>query len=670
MAAALKEKKPDEALQAGLRFIFDTLDKSAKPLPTPVAGAVKDHAGFFRALALAKASEAVKEIKEKSKLELTVETLPRVPPGKMRQVAAMKPEARTTFFRDWVKDRAREAGATGAWVLICKRPRHVHVSLGADAVKSGRLDQTDRTELQKLLSGNFKEKAYDQGLLAAVTFVGDIAHVLPIKDEAGFFKADAVTAAQQKIKDIRRRFHKDVLIETFAEVPAERARGVDLNDKEARAKLFADWVADRQKSAGVDGINVLICKTPMHLRVGVGRQTEEKLFTPANRDKLVALLKTRFDEKNYDAGLADSLDYIAQAFKQEPTSAQKSPQKNGAKSGPIAQAGKDAKPKESFLEQVTKKRQVTFDPMWIVWGVVILLGLWIVIGLLRAMFGRGKPNYPPQYPPQSYPPQQPPPPGYRGAPPPAYSQGRPPAGGPPPGYGAPGYAPGYAAPPPPAAGGGGGGGFLPSLLGGMFGAAAGGWLYDKFSGRSASPPSYGVPGPAHSPHAAVGQSAPAPATPEYSSTGGDFGTPAAAPEQYASSGGDFGDESRSDQAVSSSGGDFGEAAAPSSDVASSGGDFGQQEETAASSGGDFGSEPAETASQGGGDWGGTDSGGGADTGGAGADFGGSTDAGGGGGDFGGGGADTGGGGGDFGGGGGDSGGGGASDAGAGGGDSF
>src|SRR5205807_9567876 len=45
-----------------------------------------------------------------------------------------------------------------------------------------------------------------------------------------------------------------------------------------------------------------------------------------------------------------------------------------------------------------KKAEVSFDPMWIVWGLAALVGLWLVIGILRALFGGRRQTYREEYP--------------------------------------------------------------------------------------------------------------------------------------------------------------------------------------------------------------------------------------------------------------------------------
>jgi hypothetical protein len=69
--------------------------------------------------------------------------------------------------------------------------------------------------------------------------------------------------------------------------------------------------------------------------------------------------------------------------------------------------------------------------------------------------------------------------------------------------------------------GGGGGGFMSNMLGGMFGAAAGMWIYDQFSGRSSSwgggDTGYGGDNGGNGDNGYSGQDS------DYSGSGGDFG---------------------------------------------------------------------------------------------------------------------------------------------------
>ncbi len=677
LLAGFKARAYDKALADAVALVRQRFEQNLGP-PGPVANAVRDYAGLFSADAVARADRAIKDFHQRFHTDLLVETFPAPPPDKRRQVEGLDAAGRSKFFADWLQERSRAGKIDGIHVLICKQPTQIQVGV-SEKTRAKAFPTDDRDKLVALLVSEFKARQFDRGLARALAQVSDTvdrnligAPPVPIKDEARYFSAAAVEKGNATIRDIRRRFHKDVLIETFPQVPAERSRGIDMNDKEARRKLFSAWAADRQKEAGRDGINVLICKDPMSLEVAAGPQTGQNAFPAANRAKLAEVLLARFNNKDHDGGLADGLAYITETLaKNLQASAVKAPVKSGgttavaANKSPLPVTPDAAKTPEKAgagaPTSPSKEQGLKFDPMWIVWGILILLGLWIVIGVVRALLGHGRPAaYPRQGPLPDYPPQQGP---YGGHQPPAAGQapygaghgaGRPPQAGPPPGYGGPpagyggpppGYGgppPGYAAPPPPA--GGGMGGFLPGLLGGMFGGAAGGWIYDRF-GRRSEPSAHASSGPAAPPapaprpptsspnkeadYSGTGRDADQPAR-EYSSSGGDFGDePRPDKGGYASSGGDFGDES----APATSGGDFGETAAPAKDFGGGGdfgepapaagegfggggdfgtpasegdggggGDFGEPQEAESGGGGDFG-EPQETTSGGGGDFG-------------------------------------------------------------------
>lgn len=133
---------------------------------------------------------------------------------------------------------------------------------------------------------------------------------------------------------------------------------------------------------------------------------------------------------------------------------------------------------------------------WICVGIAGLLVVWLIFGMIRGLSGGGG----------------------------GYAAG----GG---GYGSPGF-----------------GGFFPSLIGGLFGAAAGMWMYNHFFGggnvASAAPPS-------------TDASAAEPADTDYSSTGGDYdgGDADADGDAGGDAGGDWG--GGGDTGGGDFGGDFG-----------------------------------------------------------------------------------------------------------------
>src|SRR5205823_14247260 len=70
-----------------------------------------------------------------------------------------------------------------------------------------------------------------------------------VKDQAGFFKDPAaVQKADVQARELKQRYHKDVLIETFAEPPAADRDKVTKD----RDRYFDEWAASRQKAADVN----------------------------------------------------------------------------------------------------------------------------------------------------------------------------------------------------------------------------------------------------------------------------------------------------------------------------------------------------------------------------------------------------------------------------------
>jgi uncharacterized membrane protein YgcG len=594
LVARFKASEFDRGLAEGIQFIQARLGPARTvPVPPAALNAITDHAGVFSQAAIHQANEKMRALKKQYGMDVVIETFPSPGDSIRKQVQAASPEARKKLFLAWVRERARVARADGIYILICRNPEHIEVATSAAARKF--FPDTERDNLARLLVEPLKFGQNDSALQACMHFIEETASRITtanfIQDGAKFFSERAREEAAAALQQFWREFHKDVRISTFPSVPPDRARGVDLNDRIAGAKFFAKWAESLRKDHGPDGLTILIFKQPLKIQASIGPEMMARAFKKTDRDLLESKLMSRFGEENYDKGLAEALVFIQETVRRNLTQGATLTEK-------ISKAA----------EQVKQE----FNWMWIVYGLVALIGLWIFVGILRALFGR---RSQPQY----YPPSQ--------GPPPAYGQGRPPMGGqphppaPPAGYG-PGYGPGYQQPP----AGGGGGGFLSSMLGGMFGGMAGAWIYDKLSGRSAA-----APAPNRPPHE---QQLPAadtaqpqnvmPADTGYSSAGGDFGADEGKEPEFTSSGADYGSD-----AADTGGGDFGEpersatwddsakeAADENFDAGSegfveeadtSGGDFGAPDDGSSdfgSSGGDFGGD-----SGGGGDFGGGDAGG-------------------------------------------------------------
>ena len=331
-----------------------------------------------------------------------------------------------------------------------------------------------------------------------------------VRDNAHFFSADAIKQAEQSIQQIQQRHNKDLLIETFPAVPDELRDRLAQQGKDA---FFSSWTKQRAAQQGVNGVYVLIVKSPGHLEVWDGNKTQQHLFPESAADQLRGQLLAAFRNKQYDQGLIQ-----AARFVQDTMDANGQPAGNGAAASPPSGRGAPGYP--SFPTRVNR-------PSWGIGSIAcVVIGVVLVILLVRGIFGRSGSSYGGgYYPPGGYP---------QGGYPPA---GYPPAGG-------------YY--------GGGGGGFGRGFLGGLLGGALGGYAADRIMH-----PNQGQTGGGYVPPATGGGDFGGGVDTGGTTSGGDFGaSDASSGGDFGSSGGgDFGGGGGSDfggggDAGSSSGGDF------------------------------------------------------------------------------------------------------------------
>jgi uncharacterized membrane protein YgcG len=367
-------------------------------------------------------------------------------------------------------------------------------------------------------------------LVALTTSLSASAATPGVKDNAGFFSETAIRKANEGIRDIERRFHKDLVVETFRAPPDAEADKVRKMDKAERERFFNEWALGRARQEEVNGIYILICKDPAHLELEVGNKTRQEAFTLANRDHLRDMLAERFRAHEYDRGLLDAVDYVKDSI-----------EKNEARHG----SGRAATPPVAPGEGAPPVGVQPGGWSWLLWAGLIGLGVVLVLAVLFRMilgaFNRRAPGYGPGAPAGGY--------GY----------------GPAPGYGpGPGY--GY----------GGGGGFFSSLIGSLFGSAAGNWAYDRFF-RGDQHQQGGWPSPSGSARESFPEREERDT--DYSGAGADFGDGSSAADAAESSGGgpDLGGGSYFGGGDSGGGGDFG----------GSGGDFGGGGDSGGGGGADF-----------------------------------------------------------------------------------
>lgn len=335
-------------------------------------------------------------------------------------------------------------------------------------------------------------------------------------DDISFFSASAKDQANRVIADVKREFNKDVVVEA-THAPA-RPKDVNKDDKAAVDRFFDQWAQKRYSELAIRGVYLVIVDNPPKIRYEVGRDSQDKhFFTHADGEELVRRLKEKLNAKDHDAALLTSVNFVHNRMKENHPAVSTSPARSG---------GGAAAP-----VRVEQHRPQPTGWSWspIISIVLIILVVWVIFAIIRGLFG-------------------------------AMSGG---GGG---GYGG-GYGPGY--------GGGGGGGFFSHFLGGMFGAAAGMWMYNHWFGGGGSSAWAGDGG----------------------GGGGYSGDPNAGDATASGGGGDY------DAGGGGGGGDWGGGDAGGGGGGGGGGDWGGGGDAGGGGGGDWGGG-------GGGDWGGGGGGGG------------------------------------------------------------
>jgi hypothetical protein len=231
------------------------------------------------------------------------------------------------------------------------------------------------------------------------------------------FSDNAIKQAQNMMHETQFDHGLVVTVDTYLEVPANKKTEADAakGNEENWHRFLKSWTKERASSDKSTGPYIVIVQKPVGgIAVVADRESRERGFSDADEKHIWEIIRTSFREASKqtdegkrlearDSGLIAAIDFIVNDLKDTEVPVSATTKSDGKKPGGMSVGG------------------------WICLGLCILLGVWLVIGIIRALTGGG-------------------------------------GGG---GYGG---------------GGGGGGGFGSSLLGGLFGAMAGMWLYNSMFG--------------------------------------------------------------------------------------------------------------------------------------------------------------------------------------------
>src|SRR5207237_36796 len=154
------------------------------------------------------------------------------------------------------------------------------------AFASGNLLSHEETRMKKLLS-------IAVALLTSFT----LSARAEVRDDAKFFSSDAVQKANDSTHQMLRDLGKELVVETYAAIPADRAQNYRPQDKDA---FFRKWGNERAVAAHVNGVYILINKDPAYLFVTAGDKTRARDFTQGDEDQLRDQMLPLMKQKQYD----------------------------------------------------------------------------------------------------------------------------------------------------------------------------------------------------------------------------------------------------------------------------------------------------------------------------------------------------------------------------------
>jgi uncharacterized membrane protein YgcG len=103
------------------------------------------------------------------------------------------------------------------------------------------------------------------------------------------------------------------LVETYPTAPAEDADRVKTMKADERLAYFRDWARKQARQERINGIVILVCKSPSVLYVDV-TESAKSVVTAEEEKKLREALLAAFREKKYDDGLAAAVRLAGEAF--------------------------------------------------------------------------------------------------------------------------------------------------------------------------------------------------------------------------------------------------------------------------------------------------------------------------------------------------------------------
>jgi hypothetical protein len=133
---------------------------------------------------------------------------------------------------------------------------------------------------------------------------------LESKDAAKLFSAEAWKKVQPVADKLFKEKGTDFVIDTIEKPPKGDTDKIKAMSTEEKEKFFHQLVTERVKADKIQGVYILICKSPTYLYVGA---TGDAHFPSASGSKIRLTLLSSLREKKFDEGLSKVLDLALEA---------------------------------------------------------------------------------------------------------------------------------------------------------------------------------------------------------------------------------------------------------------------------------------------------------------------------------------------------------------------
>jgi uncharacterized membrane protein YgcG len=121
---------------------------------------VKDDGKFFTKEGLDRANKKIRDIYEKYKKDVVVETMTSLTADEAKK---MDEEGKGKYFAKLTRDRSVALGLNGIYILVLKKPQHLQVHMDPETQKRMFTAANRKTLIEKIVA-QFKEDQFDQGL--------------------------------------------------------------------------------------------------------------------------------------------------------------------------------------------------------------------------------------------------------------------------------------------------------------------------------------------------------------------------------------------------------------------------------------------------------------------------------------------------------------------------